>query len=181
MADDLGAVQLSVDVAWPAMRAAGRAVRRATADARVTTLDPPHVSLGWPWQLPLDVALATRVARTTTPVLVRLDEVDVFDADGRGRRVVHLPLDDEAEQAVAALAERLGRAPDDAFTAHVSLVRVGPGDGASVDDLVDAAVDAAQHHLPGRVVLDELVLTARRDGSWREVARLRLAGSAPGG
>ena len=170
---DVGAVQLRVPSAQRAMDAAERAARALSDD--VVALDPPHVSLGWPWSLPLDLPQLRAVTGRTSPFVATLDHVAVFDADRHGRRVVHLALDDVAARLVRELATALGHPLDADYRPHVSLVRLALGDTTDdPDGAVDQVVAAAREKLPGPVTLDVVEVSARRDGRWSRVADLPL-------
>ena len=155
---DRAAVQLDVPVAAAAMRAAARAV-----DGDVTTLDPPHISLGYPWVRPVDLRRVRDVGAATPPIHVRIDDVDVWGHPER--RVVHLTVD--PADRIRQLAADLGWDEPDELNPHVSLVRV-----ADTDE--DAAMDAARRYLPGEVLLDELHVYEQSAGQWHRVARVRL-------
>ncbi len=137
----------------------------------VALLEPPHVSLGYPW-LPPEQALAAgdrlRAAAAAVPAFdAVLTGPHVFAPDGRGRVLVHARLADE--QPVHRLAALLGA---DLRTVHLSVARVlRAGD-------VDAVLAAVAPLLPRPVRVAELELTVRTDGRWSLAGRAALGGRA---
>lgn len=157
---DIAAVQLSVPAAARAMRAAAR----AAAGHDPTLLDPPHISLGYPWRPDVDLNHMARVAARMPAPTVRLDEVAVWG----DRPVVHLPAAPVAPLRV--LADELGWPDLDDLAPHVSLVRLDD----PPQHVLDAVVAAARAEVPGAVVVTDLEVSIRRDGTWRRVRRWRL-------
>ena len=137
----------------------------------VGLLEPPHVSLGYPW-LPADEAEAqvdrVREAAAAVPAFeALLVGPHRFAADTRGRVLVHARLADDAP--VRALAAALGA---DLRDVHLSVARVLPaGDLAAVE----AAVAPL---LPLSVRVEVLELTVRRDGAWSQLLRAPLSAAA---
>ena len=135
----------------------------------VGLLEPPHVSLGYPW-LPAEEALArvadVRSAAARVPAFdARLTGPHTFAADARGRVLVHARLDDDAP--VRALAGLLGA---DLREVHLSLARVPAG-----GDL-PAVLEALAPLLPCVVAGRVLELSVRRAGTWSTGVRAHLAG-----
>lgn len=161
MTEDIAAIQLLVPAAARAMRAAAR----SAAGHEPTLLDPPHISLGYPWPSDVDLQHLARVVADMPPPTVRLDDVAVWGGD---RPVVHLPA--APATPLRLLADRLGWPDPDEIEPHVSLVRL--------DDppqrVLDKAVAAARAEVPGGVVVTDLEVSIRRDGEWRQVRRLHL-------
>lgn len=135
----------------------------------VGLLEPPHVSLGYPW-LPADEALArvedVRAAAGRVPAFgAGLTGPHTFAPDGRGRVLVHARLADDAP--VRVLAGLLGA---DLREVHLSLARVLPG-----GDL-PAVLEALAPLLPRLVAVRVLELTVRRAGVWSTGTTAGLGG-----
>ena len=135
----------------------------------VRLLEPPHVSLGYPW-LPADqaeqaVERVRAVAAAAQPFPALLTGPYAFDPDPRGRVVVYARLRDEAP--VRALAVALD---GDLREVHLSLARVGtaghPGEVAA----------ALAPLLPLAVAVSGLELTVRRGGVWSRALLAPLGG-----
>lgn len=128
----------------------------------VGLLEPPHVSLGYPW-VPADEALAradeVRAAASGVPAAqVLLTGPHRFAPDARGRVLVHARLADE--EPARRLARALGAQLRDV---HLSVARVLPdGDVAAVE----AAVAPL---LPLAVPVVGLELTVQLERVWRRV------------
>lgn len=163
--EDIGSLQLLLP-------AAGVLLDAVRALPGVSLLEPPHVSLGYPW-LPAEEALAAadrvREAAAAVPGFAAvLTGPHRFAADTRRRTVVHARLEDDAP--VRALASALGA---DLRDVHLSIARVLP-DGDP--DAVAAAVAAL---LPLRVPVEGLELTVRQEGRWSRALLAPLGRPAP--
>ena len=125
-------------------------------------LEPPHVSLGYPW-LPADDAEAqqdrVRAAAAAVPAFeALLVGPHRFAPDARGRVLVHARLADDAP--VRALARALVA---DLRDVHLSVARV------TTDGDVAAVEAAVAPLLPLAVRVEVLELTVRRAGRWSRV------------
>ncbi len=132
-------------------------------------LEPPHVSLGYPW-LPAPQALQrldrVRAAASGVPVFrARLTGPHRFVPDSRGRTVVHARPDDDGP--FVELARVLGA---DLRDVHLSVARVlADGDLAAVEE-------ALRPLLPLEVEVRALELTVQESRTWRRALLAPLGG-----
>ena len=133
----------------------------------VGLLEPAHVSLGYPWRpaAEADAVLVALAASLVPPFVLRLGRLGRFDADPRGRVVLHAVPDDDAP--VRALADAVG---GDLRDTHLSVARVLPGTD------VDEVAALVEHLLPLECPVTELELTVQRDRRWLPGLRVRLSG-----
>ena len=138
----------------------------------VGLLEPPHVSLGYPW-LPAAAALeqldrVREAAARVPPFEALLTGPHAYPADPRGRVLLHARLADE--RPVRELARLLGA---DLRDVHLSLARLRPG----TDE--DAVRGALAPLLPLQVAVVELDVTVQRAGRWEPALRQRLGAPPP--
>lgn len=154
---DVAAVQLLVPALGAAQQAAADAAREA-GDEKITVLDPPHVSLGYPWQAPPTEAEVRAVGARHLPLTVGLGTLDVFGPDTQGRRTLHVPVLDGG--VLQELATQLGWVGP--VTPHCSLVR------SDSEDALARAREAAVPLVPAVVTLTTIEVTMRTAGTWAQ-------------
>lgn len=122
-------------------------------------LEPPHVSLGYPWLPAAQARTELERVRAAAATVPAFDAVllgpHAFPPDARGRVLVHALLADEGP--VRALAALLGA---DLRAVHLSVARLLPGADA---ERVAAAVAPL---LPCTARVTELEVTVQRAGRW---------------
>lgn len=163
---DRTALQLDVPGAAPAHEAVA-----TLGLSGVVLLDPPHVSLAWPWLSGPAAALAlpglAAAVAEWPAVELELERVGAFEARGAAAVVHLLPAD---PQPVLALAAALPGAMVD--RPHLSVARVATAD-------VDAMRGALTALLPLRACAAAVEVRARVDGRWQVVQRLAFGSTGP--
>lgn len=157
---DLAALQLLVPAAAPLLDA-------ARGLPGVGLLEPPHISLGYPWRAAVDAdrELVAAAAAQVAPFQARFAVLLRFAPDGRGRVLLHVAPQDETP--VRRLAELVGA---DLGDVHLSVARVLPGAD------VDAVAAQVAPLLPLTARITELELTLQERGVWQPGERYPLAG-----
>lgn len=149
------------------MPAAGRLLDSVRDVPGAALLEPPHVSLGYPWlsaeQALAGVGVVRAVAAAVPAFDARLTGPYRFGPDPRGRVLVHARPDDE--DPFRLLAGALGA---DLRDVHLSIARVVRGGD------VGAVEGALAGLLPRRVRVAVLQLTVREQGRWRPVLEAPL-------
>lgn len=148
---DVAALQLLVPGAGPLLDA----VRGLPG---VGLLEPPHVSLGYPWRpaADADVELVRAAAAAVPPFVLRFAGVRRYSPDGRGRVLLHVvPADDGP---VRRLAELVGA---DLRSPHLSVARVLTG--TDVDEVAARVAPL----LPLVAPVEVLELTVQQGGVWQ--------------
>lgn len=160
---DKAAVQLLVPQLAAAQDAAVAAARSVPGidGGQVAVLDPPHISLGYPWTRAPGTELVAHSAAQLLPVTVELGAVTAFPPDPRGRRTLHVPVLDGG--MLQDLATQLGW--EGVITPHCSLVR--SRDPAALS----RARAAAAPQVPVAVRLTTVEVTAYADGRWHQALR----------
>ena len=129
----------------------------------VALLEPPHVSLGYPWVPDPDASVVEAACAQVRPRTVELRGPELFVQDVRQRTVVHALLSDESvPRRLAELLDAPLRTP------HLSIARVRR------DGDVAAVADAVRPLLPLRVRLELLELTVRTEDGWQTLAQVPL-------
>lgn len=148
---DVAALQLLVPDAGPLLSA----VRGRPG---VGLLEPPHVSLGYPWRaaLDVDVPLVRAAAAAVAPFEVRFAGLRRFASDGRGRVLLYVAPDDDAPlRRLASLVDADLRSP------HLSVARVLAGTD------VDEVAALVEPLLPLVARVEVLELTVQDGGVWQ--------------